>query len=107
MMFHLTKEHILAYLSSIKEELAQDGITQIGLFGSYAKDKADLASDIDIVICSSKQFSENFSDFAGAIYIDELAQKIRKQFKIQVDICDTFSMSEERKKHLLSEAIYV
>ena len=50
-MFKLTKEIILEYLSSIKEELNQDGIVEIGLFGSYAKDKADLASDIDIVIC--------------------------------------------------------
>ena len=106
-MFYLTKEHILAYLGSIKGELAQDGITQIGLFGSYAKGSADLASDIDIVICTSGKFTQKFSDFSGAIYIDNLRQKIRKLFKIQVDICDTYSMNEERKKHLLSEAIYV
>lgn len=106
-MFCLTKEPILAYLSSIKEELKQDGIVEVGLFGSYAKDRADLASDIDIVICSSKQFTQKFSDFAGAIYIDELRKKISKHFKIQVDICDTFCMSDERKQYLLSEAIYV
>ncbi|SQC36409.1 putative nucleotidyltransferase [Helicobacter fennelliae] len=106
-MFKLTKEIILEYLSSIKEELNQDGIVEIGLFGSYAKDKADLASDIDIVICSSESFLKKFRGFEGAIYLDDLRQRIMKHFKIQVDICDTFSMNEERKKNLLESAIYV
>ncbi|HEH4490153.1 TPA: nucleotidyltransferase domain-containing protein [Campylobacter coli] len=69
-MFNLKKENILKYLSSIKKELNQDGIIEIGLFGSYAKDKADIASDIDIVICSSEKFLKNFRGFEGAIYLD-------------------------------------
>ena len=106
-MFNLKKENILKYLGSIKKELEQDGIVEIGLLGSYAKDKADIASDIDIVICSSEKFLKNFRGFEGAIYLDNLRQKIMKHFKIQVDICDTFSMNKERKKKLLKDAIYV
>ncbi len=34
-----TKESILAYLADIKQELQGDGITELGLFGSYANSK--------------------------------------------------------------------
>lgn len=34
-----TKEHILEYLHELKTELREDGISQIGLFGSYARGK--------------------------------------------------------------------
>lgn len=47
-----SKEEILNYLKEIKPKLKEDGITEIGLFGSYAKGTNDIASDIDIVIKS-------------------------------------------------------
>ena len=46
----ITKEMILDYLRELKPKLAKDGVTKLGLFGSYAKDKATTNSDIDIVI---------------------------------------------------------
>lgn len=106
-MRSLNKEIILAYLSTLKDELAKDGIIKLGLFGSYAKDKADIASDIDIVICSSKEFLAKFKGFEALIYLDELRQKLMKEFKIQVDICDIFSMDKTRQKELLQGALYV
>ena len=102
-----SKEQILNYLKSIKGELEGDGITTLGLFGSYARDEADMASDIDIVICTSKDFVDRHSGFGGVIYLDELRQKLAKNFKTQVDICDIASMSQERQSVLLQGVIYV
>ena len=52
----ITKEQILAYLRELKPQLQKDGIEKIGLFGSYAKDRASIFSDIDIVIATNDEF---------------------------------------------------
>ena len=45
-----SKDEILKFLSSQKKRLFAVGVTELGLFGSYAKDSADALSDIDIAI---------------------------------------------------------
>lgn len=102
-----TKAAILDYLRSLKNELADNGIEKLGLFGSYAKDCADVASDIDIVIHTTATFTSRHRGFLGVIYIDSLREKIAQHFGICVDICDTHSMPLSRKDLLLKGAIYV
>ncbi|WP_152819363.1 nucleotidyltransferase family protein [Campylobacter fetus] len=103
----LKKQEILDYLIYLKPELQKMGIHKIGLFGSYAKDRADITSDIDITIESSREFVNKLGGMGAIIYLDELREKLIKHFKIQVDLCNTASMSEERKSKLLSGVIYV
>lgn len=91
---------MISWIFKLKK-LKNDRIVELGLFGSFAKDKADVASDIDIVICSSEIFIKKFDGFQALIYLDELREKLMKKFKRQVvDICDTFSMDKERQKEL-------
>ncbi|EAH5552936.1 hypothetical protein ABV837_001052 [Campylobacter upsaliensis] len=40
------KQNILNYLRKRKTKLNEDGIIELGLFGSFAKDEADLANDV-------------------------------------------------------------
>ncbi|MCR4941676.1 MAG: nucleotidyltransferase domain-containing protein [Campylobacter sp.] len=105
----LDKAEILAYLKELKPELEKDGITKIGLFGSYAKDEAHAFSDIDIVVESNaKKMIERFGSAMSAIcFFDELKHKIAKRFKRSIDLCDTTSMSIEKKELLTQGAIYV
>ncbi len=50
-VFMLTKENILATLASYKHRYSQThGITEIGLFGSYAREEATENSDIDVYV---------------------------------------------------------
>ncbi|MGZ8548015.1 MAG: nucleotidyltransferase family protein [Sulfuricurvum sp.] len=49
-----TQENILEYLHELKFELHQAGITQLGLFGSYARGDQTLYSDIDVAIKKKK-----------------------------------------------------
>lgn len=103
----LTKHEILAYLTSIKPELEKVGITKLGLFGSYAKDRADIASDIDITIEMSDDFLKQYQGFKGIIYLENLRESIMRHFKIQVDLCDTTTMPNDKKANLLKGVIYV
>ncbi len=44
----LSKDKILSVLKNNKPALQNLGVEEIGLFGSYAKNEANLKSDIDI-----------------------------------------------------------
>ncbi len=47
----LTRENIVQLLQMERSHLAAEfGVSKIGLFGSYAKDRASDASDIDLLI---------------------------------------------------------
>ena len=51
-----TQKDVLTFLTNIKPQLQKDGIEQVGLFGSYGKNSATLASDIDIAIKLNKNY---------------------------------------------------
>jgi len=99
----LKKEEILEFLGSIKDELRQNGIEKVGLFGSFAKDSADLLSDIDIVIKTSDYFVKKNRGIRGLLYLDDLKRRIKNRFYRDVDICDESGL---KNKKVLSEAIY-
>ncbi len=103
----LTKEKILAHLKSVKANLAADGIVRLGLFGSFAKGTADMASDVDIVVESSEAFREKHRGFDGLIYLDSLRLSFERKFARSVDLCNTAFMSEERRAELLEGVVYV
>jgi predicted nucleotidyltransferase len=47
----MTQKEILQYLSRHKDEFRRDfTVTQIGLFGSFARDEANETSDIDLFV---------------------------------------------------------
>jgi uncharacterized protein len=60
----LTKEIILDTIKSNKDKIKSFGVNQIGLFGSYAKDKPSASSDIDVLVIfeSGKKNYDNLSD---------------------------------------------
>ena len=51
-----TQKDILTFLTNIKPQLQKNGIEQVGLFGSYARNSATLCSDIDIAIKLNKNY---------------------------------------------------
>ncbi|CUU76527.1 nucleotidyltransferase family protein [Campylobacter hyointestinalis] len=104
----LTKEVILEYLSQIKPLLKKDGIKEIGLFGSYAKDYADENSDIDIVVLAGKkEFLERLHAFKALEFLDNLREQISKKFNKSVDICDFYSKEKMKDNKIIKGAIYV
>lgn len=58
----MTKEDILSFLKEHKQELQNKySITQIGLFGSYARNEATEKSDIDLYAEFEKKSFKNIS----------------------------------------------
>ncbi len=94
-MNSIDKEEVLAYLQTLKPQLQKVGIDRIGLFGSVAKGKDDLLSDIDVMIHTTPEFVSRFKGVEGFIYLDDLRRRISQRFGKNVDLCDEAGL--ERK----------
>ncbi|AQW83685.1 nucleotidyltransferase family protein [Campylobacter pinnipediorum] len=104
----LTKEEILRYLAQIKPQLQEDGIKEIGLFGSYAKGYADENSDIDIVIFADKiGFLDRLDVYGILEYLEKLKAKISAKFHKSVDICDYYNKERLYNNKITKGAIFV
>ncbi len=95
----MTKKYILDFLKANKDELKKTyGLIEIGLFGSYAKDKADEDSDIDIVIKSEKK------DF---FMREDLREYLEKHLKKSVDVGYLDSFRDYYRQKIEKDIIYV
>jgi predicted nucleotidyltransferase len=99
-----SRSSIIDFLHEIKTELLNDGISEIGLFGSYARDEAGIYSDIDIAI---KKESDYLSKRTAYDYFDEISKiknLIKKKFHKNSDVFDldsNSSMKDEIMKDLI------
>jgi predicted nucleotidyltransferase len=60
-----TKENILASLKTHKPELSKFGVSNIGLLGSYLRNKQSAKSDSDLLIDFEPE-KENFDNYMAA-----------------------------------------
>ena len=102
----MKKEHILTYLTDIKDDLAKKGIEKIGLFGSFAKDSAGQSSDIDIAIKLKKSYLDEHDVWEYFRLIDTIKSRLFLRFSKKVDIYDLDS-SSDIKNCIEEEVIYV
>lgn len=100
------KTEILGYLKTIKPELRQEGIESLGLFGSFARDEANVNSDIDIVVKFENDFLQTKDAWAYFEAIDELKSLISQKFHTGCDVFDIDSRSHIAKTVAI-EALYV
>jgi len=101
------KIEIIDYLKKIKPKLNKDGIINLGLFGSFAKDRYNSKSDIDIVYETTDDFIKKYKGWSAFLYLDSnLRDKISKKFNIKVDLFDLNSSSGLKNK-IKKESLYV
>lgn len=100
------KEPILLYLKELKPKLAKEGITEIGLFGSFAKEEATIYSDIDVFVKTTDEFCNKYIGFAALGFLEDLRQDIAKRFNKEVDLCDMMGVKEEKRAEFFEGAIY-
>ncbi|WP_458699914.1 nucleotidyltransferase family protein [Sulfurospirillum sp. 1307] len=94
----MTKEDILFFLRNHKQTLREKyAITQIGLFGSYARDEATEDSDIDLAISSSKK------DF---FLREDLKEYLQEHFKKPIDVGYFDSFRAFYKDKISKEILY-
>jgi len=99
----LNKNDIVSKLKELKPKYEQEGLILLGLFGSYAKDKQNDFSDIDIAYkLDYDKFSQKYKDgFSKLLRIDDIKSEIQQAFKTKID----FVPDSNRK--LLKDIVYV
>ena len=92
----LIQQNILKYLTEHKQEFQEKyNIESIGLFGSYARDEANMASEIDILVSLQKTTLSALED-------------IELYFKTSVAIIQLHErMNDFLKKRIERDVIYV
>jgi predicted nucleotidyltransferase len=95
----LTADEIIGRLESHVAELRELGAKKIGLFGSYARDEADPASDIDILVIMAGESYSLLEVIGLKLYLEELLSH-------PVDVVPEDSLRPEIRPHVMSEAIY-
>ena len=103
----ITKEMILDYLRELKPQLEKDGVTKLGLFGSYARDCADENSDIDIVVNLSDEFYQKYKGFAGFAVLEKLRSGVENHFGLSTDLCNLRNCKADKIDKFFRGAIYV
>ena len=105
----LTQKEIIAFLRTHKDKLERDfGVTQIALFGSYARGEQGPTSDIDFVIempepsfknhCRLKEFLENHLKKLDFKILSNLDEKSISGFD-----CICIVQHHTKTKHILDQ----
>ncbi len=97
---------ILEYLKVLKLNPRFEVFEKIGIFGSYATQKADVFSDIDVVVKVNKEYlaTHDVWDYFDAI--NTIKEGIAKKFYLQSDVFDIDSATS-LKKEIMKDIIYV
>jgi predicted nucleotidyltransferase len=99
MINNLHKDAILQTLVTHKSQLADFGVRQIGLFGSYVRNEATENSDIDFLVDIRKD-KKTFNNFLSLnYYLEDLFGK-------KVELVTTQSLSPYIGPHILKTVEY-
>ncbi len=102
----MKSDEIISYLKTLKQALKTEGIVDIGLFGSCAKDTQTHNSDIDIVYKTTDKFLNKHKGWTAFTYLNtNLRDKVSDKFKAHTDMFDINSDSVLKDK-IISQAIY-
>ncbi len=79
----MTKENIVKKLKELKPHYEKEGLSILGLFGSFAKSYDDKFSDVDIAYSINYPlFSKNFKDgFSKVLRIEDIKKELNKLTK--------------------------
>jgi uncharacterized protein len=95
-------DKIIAKLREIKPFLAQEyNVTEIGIFGSYARGEQTETSDIDILIEYDRSKKMSLFKFIG------LEDFLKSVFNKKVDLVTRKALKPRMGKRILNEVIFV
>ena len=92
---------IIRVLREEKELRRKDGITDIGLFGSYARGEAVESSDVDVLVDLSDDSPLTLFSLIG------IEQSLSEKLDAKVDLVLRRDLKPEIGKRVLSEVRYV
>lgn len=93
-------DKIIAKLKELKPELEKNyNITELGVFGSFARNEQTPQSDIDILI--------DYKDGTSILTLGGLQYMLSDLFNIKVDLVMKKTLKKRVGEQILSEVIYV
>lgn len=93
------REEVLTILRSHQSDLLQRGVKEIAVFGSIARGKSSLSSDVDILV--------EFSQPIGLFDFIRLKILLEKWVGRNVDLVTPDALHPALRERILKEAIYV
>lgn len=95
----MTRAQLLEKLRTLKPWLADQGVVNVRLFGSYARDEATAGSDVDLLVDETRTLS----------YFDlfDLKQAVSAQIGLPVDICPEKGLNRYIRHRAVRDAIAV
>ncbi len=96
----ITKSEIINQLLTNKENLVAFGVKEIGIFGSFLTNIANLNSDIDLLVDLKKE-NKTFKNFMSLNYF------LEKLLNRKVDLVTKQSLSPYIGPHILNSVEYV
>ncbi|HHH19149.1 MAG TPA: nucleotidyltransferase domain-containing protein [Campylobacterales bacterium] len=89
----ITQEKILHFLEELKPSLEAKGIQKIALFGSYATNRENVYSDIDIAIQKEPNFLKKHSPYEYFEILNTLKETVSQKLHRNIDLFDLDSNS--------------
>lgn len=80
----MTRDELLIKLRELKPWLEEQGIVNVRLFGSYARDEAGPDSDVDLLVDESKRLGWEFWD---------IEENLGQRLGVKVDLCPDRSLT--------------
>lgn len=92
-------------LNLLKPQLKKEGISLIGIFGSYARGDYNSSSDVDILykIDNVKEFYFKNRGFNSFTKLTELKEFIEKELNKSIDFVDINSLNSIGKDFIIKE----
>jgi predicted nucleotidyltransferase len=99
----------LKKIKVISQKYLDEGVEIVGVFGSVARGDDDIYSDIDITYkLNHKLFFQRYRDgFSQVIRLQDIKDELEQLLKRKVDFISLSASSEELKKEILKDMIYV
>jgi predicted nucleotidyltransferase len=95
-----TKKTVLSLIEENQDEIKALGVKRLGLFGSFARQEQDTASDMDFLV-EFEQGKKTFDNFIQlSFFLEDL-------FKRRVELVTLESLSPYIGPHIMNEVEYV
>ena len=105
----MNKEEILQAIVALKPLLKKEGITLLGVFGSFARGDYHSESDVDILydIDDPKTFAQKFGGFAAFTKLEEFKEMIAERLGRKVDFVAKKGLNSISEKYVMRDLLYV
>ncbi len=96
----MERDTVIATLRSHSADLARFGVSSLALFGSVARDEAQPASDVDLLV--------DFTEPVGLFHLSRLQHYLEELLGVErVDLVTPAGLKPRLRDRVLAEAVHV